>query len=286
MPAWWDEPTAKHAYVLSWISVIVTFFAAVFGIVYYIAKGSALILSWGVENCVDLLSSAVVLWRFYCPHELDEETEQLLMKREKRASIAISIILGLLGIGIMGAAIDDFVHGPEDTQKYDLVLVVSFVSLIVFGSMTILKFRYSAKLNSASLRKDGICSLIGTVLAGALFSNTLIISAFNKLWWLDPSVALGCGISCIVIGVYSVYLAAFVQNIPIFTLAWWFLSQGNGTDEVTGRNLGPEDLKQDRQFGQQEQDTEMSATPTPTHTTAPPQISGNTNDETVVNEVL
>mmetsp|Transcript_6618 Transcript_6618/g.7316 ORF Transcript_6618/g.7316 Transcript_6618/m.7316 type:complete len:284 (-) Transcript_6618:213-1064(-) len=248
MPKWWSEPTAKNAFVLSWVSVVVTAIAAIVGIAIYMSTGSALILSWGVENCVDLLSSIVVLWRFYCPHQLTEETEKHLMKREKRASIAISIILGLLGIGIIAASIDDFIAGAEEVEKYRLILVISFFSIMIFGFLTIIKFQYALLLSSASLQKDGICSLIGTILAGALFVNTLIINHIPEAWWIDPSVALGCGIASIIIGVHAVLVAAFVQKIPIFSWEWWILSQGDGTDEVSGRHLGPEDLDVDHKF--------------------------------------
>jgi divalent metal cation (Fe/Co/Zn/Cd) transporter len=146
-------------------------------------------LCYGLENCVDFLSSVVVLWRFYCPHS-DPELEKRLARREKRASIAISLILGLLGIGILGAAIDDILKGAEDTEKLRLVLIVSSVSIIVFGVLTVIKFHYSGMLQSASLHKDGICSLIGTVLSAALFSNTLIIDNVPGAWWIDPLVAL------------------------------------------------------------------------------------------------
>ena len=67
MPSWWDSPTPKHAFVLSWISVVLTFLAAFSGITFYMTSGSALCLVFGLENCVDFLSSVVVLWRFYCP---------------------------------------------------------------------------------------------------------------------------------------------------------------------------------------------------------------------------
>jgi divalent metal cation (Fe/Co/Zn/Cd) transporter len=153
-------------------------------------------LCYGVENCVDFLSSVVVLWRFYCPNS-DPELEKRLARREKRASIAISLILGLLGLGILLTAIDDILKGAEDTEKLRLVLIVSFVSIFVFGLLTVIKFHYSGMLQSASLLKDGICSLIGTVLSAALFSNTLVIDNVPGAWWIDPLVALLVSDACL-----------------------------------------------------------------------------------------
>jgi hypothetical protein len=50
-----------------------------------------------MENFVDFISSAVVLWRFYVPGELTKEREKLLNDREDRAAVAISVLIILLG---------------------------------------------------------------------------------------------------------------------------------------------------------------------------------------------
>jgi len=241
MPKWWSAPDSHNAFVLSWFSVFVTVAAAVTGILLFLKTGSALLLCYGLENCVDFLSSVVVLWRFYCPHSTPE-IEAKLRHREKRASIAISFILFLLGTGIMATAIDDFVNGAETPDELRIVLGISFISILIFGLMTIVKFHYAVLLESASLHKDAICSLIGTVLSAALFINTLIIDHFPEAWWIDPAVALGCGIASIIIGLYAIFVAACIHRLPICSPRWWFLSQGDGKDEITGRQLGPEDF--------------------------------------------
>ena len=83
-PTWWDKPEPIHAFRLSVTSVIITLIAAVAGLLAYVPTSSTLVLSWGLENVVDLLSSLVVLWRFYNPGDT-EARNALLKKREKRA---------------------------------------------------------------------------------------------------------------------------------------------------------------------------------------------------------
>eukprot|EP00545_Synedropsis_sp_CCMP1620_P006085 CAMPEP_0119014310 /NCGR_PEP_ID=MMETSP1176-20130426/9491_1 /TAXON_ID=265551 /ORGANISM="Synedropsis recta cf, Strain CCMP1620" /LENGTH=254 /DNA_ID=CAMNT_0006967465 /DNA_START=52 /DNA_END=816 /DNA_ORIENTATION=+ len=242
MADWWSAPTAKHAYWLSVISVFITLLAAGGGIAIYFMTGSSLILCYGLENCVDLFSSVIVLWRFYVPDELTDGVEEKLAKREKRASIAISVVLGILGIGIIAAAVDDFLKGMEDFDKLRLLLGISVSSILIFGILAAMKFQYSIHLKSASLHKDGICSLIGTILSAALFINTLIVKHVPEAWWIDPAVALGCGVASIAIGMHAIIVATCIQKIPIFSLNWWRMSKGDGLDEITGRQLGPEDL--------------------------------------------
>lgn len=240
--SWWNEPTAKDAFILSWISVVLTAGAAFAGIVFFTVTGSALCLVFGLENCVDFLSSVVVLWRFYCPGEITKAREEFLQKREKRASMAISFILVLLGVGVMAAAADDLSGGAEPNDELNVVLVIATVSVFIFGALTLVKFRYADKLSSASLYKDGQCSLIGTVLAIGLFSTTFIIEAAPNVWWLDPVFALVCGFVALIMGLHAIVVASCFQGLPIFSPHWWFVSQGDGMDEIAGRELGPEDF--------------------------------------------
>jgi hypothetical protein len=173
---------------------------------------------------------------------MTKEREDLLHKREKRASMGISFILMLLGIGVVAAAADDLSGGPETPYDLQIVLVIAFFSIFVFGSLTVIKFRYANLLSSASLYKDGICSLIGTILAIALFINTIIVEHISGVWWLDPVVAMVLGFVALAIGLHAIVVASCVQGIPIFQLKWWFVSQGDGMDEMGARDLGPSDF--------------------------------------------
>jgi divalent metal cation (Fe/Co/Zn/Cd) transporter len=205
-----------------------------------------LCLVYGLENCVDFLSSVVVLWRFFAPSKIDDALEAKLHCREKRASIAISFILVLLGLAVIATALDDLSRGQEDPDQLKDVVMVSFVSIFIFGILSVFKFKYALILESPSLYKDGICSLIGTVLSGALFVNTLIIDTVPGVWWIDPLVAIGAGNAAIVIGGRALWAARYKDNLPIFTFSWWMLSQGDGSDERSGRPLGPEDFPENK----------------------------------------
>ena len=105
------------------MSLILTTVAAVAGLALYAKTQSALCLMFGLENLVDFASSAIVLWRFYCPGELTKAREEFLMKREERASIGISFILLVLGIFVISAALDDLVGGAETQSDLKIVKV-------------------------------------------------------------------------------------------------------------------------------------------------------------------
>lgn len=217
----WSDPTAKDAYRFAVACLVITFFAAFGGIALWMRQDLSLALAFGLENCVDFFSDAVVLWRFYAPHQLDAALEAKLQGREVRASVAISFILILLGFQCIIAALSDVARGRQEETEKEAALILSFFSILVFGSIAVLKFRYSKALESESLYKDGICSLIGAVLAAALFLNTLIIDKSPHAWWLDPIVAFIAGVLAFVYGIYTVHVARSRENHAVFSLAWW-----------------------------------------------------------------
>jgi divalent metal cation (Fe/Co/Zn/Cd) transporter len=205
---------------------------------------STLILAFGLENFVDFTSSVIVLWRFYCPHGCDEAQAAKLKQREERASVAISMVIGILGLFILCVAIYDFMQN-DDEQNLALLFAISFVSIVVFGTLTIVKFKYAKELDSPSLYKDGICSLIGTSLSGSLLLTTAIIEEIPEAGYIDPVVSLMVGMTAIVYG-FKVIVRLVLDGVPIFHPGWWF-----GKKEVDEEGTDSAD------YQQSEKDTEL-----------------------------
>ena len=106
---------------------------------------------------------------------------------------------------------------------------MSFFSILFFSILSCLKLRYAVRLQSHSLKKDGICSLIGTIMGVALFFNTLIIAGNEEAWWINPLVALLVGIFALLYGIYGLR-TAYKQGLPIGSCDWW-RGQKEGRDE-------------------------------------------------------
>uniref|UniRef100_A0A7S2LRC3 Cation efflux protein transmembrane domain-containing protein n=1 Tax=Leptocylindrus danicus TaxID=163516 RepID=A0A7S2LRC3_9STRA len=220
---WWSNPDSSHAYRLSVFSCVVTLVAAIAGVIAYMNTSSTSLLSFGLENFIDLISSVIVLWRFFTPHPdgVNEDLPKHLLKREKRASVGISFVMIILAWALFIASIDHFERGV--TEDYtDEMLLLSIPSIFLFGGMSIVKFRYARLLNSPALRKDAACSLFGAVLAFSVFVNSLIIESNPGAWWLDPLVAMLVGIACMIIGARTLFKNV-KEGVPIFTLAWWVM---------------------------------------------------------------
>lgn len=227
---WWHQPEPQDAFWLSWVSLVCTIIAAIGGVVGFAKTESTLIFAFGLENFVDFISSAVVLWRFYCPHGCDEAKLAKLQKREERASVAISIVIGILGLFVFSIGILDVTSDDEDTDL-SLLFTISFVSILVFGSLTIIKFKYANDLDSLSLYKDGICSLIGTCLSASLLFTTAIIDHAPGAWYIDPIVSLIIGIGAIVYG-FRVVFKMVQDGVPIFHPEWWVATKEDPKQEL------------------------------------------------------
>ena len=101
-----------------------------------------------------------------------------------------------------------------------LLFIISFVSILVFGTLTIIKFNYANALDSQSLYKDGICSLIGTCLSASLLLTTAIIERAPNAWYIDPIVSIVIGVSATVYG-FRVIIRLLNDGVPLFHKDFW-----------------------------------------------------------------
>lgn len=218
---------------MSVISVWITLIAAILGIVGYVTRGSSLLLCFGLENCVDFISSMVVLWRFYCPGGMEPDAEYItkLERREKKASVAISFVLFFLGIGILAAAFEQFEMGSKNKEPTGLLLGISFCSILIFGTFTVIKLQYATCLQSPALHKDGFCSFIGTSLSFSLFMDTLLAMWDPSTWWLEPMISSIVGVLAMGVGLRSILRSIFINKIPIYSPSWW-MSTGEQSEAV------------------------------------------------------
>lgn len=179
-----------------------------------------------MQNFVDFLSSVVAFWRFYCPGELTKEREQELIGREERAGVAISFFILILGVLIILAGYADLKDGPKDADDgMDVIIIISFVSVLLYSVMTAYKLKYARVLNSEALFKDGLCSLIGVVLSIIICVNAWFINADPTLWKMDATMAMVCGGIALGIGFHGIFYAYHKQGLPIFSFSWWWNNQ-------------------------------------------------------------
>mmetsp|Transcript_26001 Transcript_26001/g.32062 ORF Transcript_26001/g.32062 Transcript_26001/m.32062 type:complete len:319 (-) Transcript_26001:205-1161(-) len=264
MLSWWSQPSQLHAYKLSLVSSVVTITAAIYGIIAYVQLDDSLILIYALENIIDFFSSVIVLWRFHAPKvstspstlptttaktTTPKDPSIMLQKREKRASIGVTIILIILGFCGLLISFEDLSSGHQyttTTTDIEILLILSLISFLIFTTLAIFKLRYANKLHSASLRKDGLCSLIGSILAFAMFINTMMIrnlgiEGYYTLWWIDPIIASSCAMSALCYGIYGIYKAYVKDGYPILSCKWWLYSGSSSTATTNASHIVNQD---------------------------------------------
>jgi hypothetical protein len=142
--------------------------------------------------------------------------------------VALSIIIGILGLFLICVGIVDILVAEMDTAV-EFLFLGSLLSIIFCGALAIIKFKYAADLDSQSMYKDGICSFIGVCLSASLLLTTAIIESFPAAWYIDPVASLVLGVGATVYG-FKLILDMILSGVPIFKRDWWNMSETTPTE--------------------------------------------------------
>ena len=244
-----SNPGAHEAYLISWVSLALTGIAFVVGLIVATSSNSSATLGFALENAVDGISSALVLWRFWGGgHSIPVAELEL---REKRASVGIALAFVVLAVTVGGTA---SAHISEHSvpSNVEALLGVSAPSVVVFAVLGAIKLHLGFATHSPSLKKDAACSLCARRLqpmyarlqpheselqphaprCGALLSLGVCIgtAVAHEAWWFDAVVAL------LVSGALLLH-ARQLKPLGLATVRAraWARAKAKGGGEVEGR---------------------------------------------------
>jgi divalent metal cation (Fe/Co/Zn/Cd) transporter len=160
---------------LIWMSVeaVVSLGAA------WTARSTAL-LGFGGDSAVELLSAAVVLWRFYSPSR-GEPSEKLV------ARIAGGLLFVLAAFVALASVLT--LLGHVETRPSPIGIAVLILAAIAMPWLGKQKRKLSAAVGSASLRADAAESAVCGYLALIALAG-LAVNAIWRVSWADPIAAL------------------------------------------------------------------------------------------------
>jgi len=150
-----------------------------------VAAHSALLVAFGLDSVLELVTGAALLWRLWT-----EQRGAALAQVERAERIAAWVTgvgLTLLCVYIVGVALLDLVTRAEASTSV-AGLALAAAAVIGMPALAWRKRVIARQLNSAALRGDAACSLTCAYMAGAL----LVGLALHLLlgWWWVESVAL------------------------------------------------------------------------------------------------
>jgi divalent metal cation (Fe/Co/Zn/Cd) transporter len=160
---------------LIWMSVeaVVSLGAA------WIARSPAL-LGFGGDSAVELLSAAVVLWRFYSPSRGD-------YAEQRAARIAGGLLFVLAAFVVLASVLTLLGHVQARPSPVGIVLLI--FAAVVMPWLAKQKRRLSAATGSAALRADAAESAVCGYLALIALAG-LTVNAIWSVRWADPVAAL------------------------------------------------------------------------------------------------
>ena len=145
----------------------------------WFARSPAL-LGFGGDSAVELLSAAVVLWRFNSPSRGDDA-------ERKAARIAGGLLFVLAAFVALASVLTLLGHVQARPSPIGIVLLI--LAAAVMPWLAKQKRRLSAATGSAALRADAAESTVCGYLALIALAG-LVINAIWRVSWADPISAL------------------------------------------------------------------------------------------------
>ncbi|XP_029461219.1 transmembrane protein 163 isoform X2 [Rhinatrema bivittatum] len=184
----------KKALWISWTSIIVTLVLAVAAFTVSVMRHSASSFGFAFDAILDVLSSAIVLWRYSNAAAVHSA------HREYISCVILGVIFLLSAICIVAKAIHDLATKllPEVD---DFLFSVSILSGILCSILAVVKFMLGKVLTSRALITDGFNSLVGGVMGFSILLSAEVFKNNTSVWYLDGSVGILIGFIIFAYGV-------------------------------------------------------------------------------------
>ncbi|WIG58995.1 MAG: hypothetical protein OJF49_001742 [Ktedonobacterales bacterium] len=148
--------------------------------------GSVLLVAFGVDSVIELLTGGVLLWRLAT--EARGGTLARVERAERRAAWVTGIGLALLCVYVVAsAAVGLLTQTRAERSLMGIALAVA--ALLLMPALAWRKRVLAARLGSAALRGDAACSITCAYMAATLLVGLLANAAFGW-WWADSAAAL------------------------------------------------------------------------------------------------
>ncbi|KAM4668293.1 LOW QUALITY PROTEIN: transmembrane protein 163 [Amazona ochrocephala] len=200
----------KKALWVSWVSIIVTLALAVAAFTVSVMRYSASSFGFAFDATLDVLSSAIVLWRYSNAAAVHSA------HREYIACVILGVIFLLSSICIVIKAIHDLAKKvlpevllppiPEHARvagmkQDDFLYSVSVLSGILCTVLAVIKFMLGKVLTSRALITDGFNSLVGGIMGFSILLSAEVFKHNSSVWYLDGSIGVLIGLTIFAYGI-------------------------------------------------------------------------------------
>ena len=153
-----------------------------------IAAGSLLLVAFGVDSVIELISASVLFWRLGKEARERVSDKASIERLERKAGRISSYLLYALSGYVVLQAIYGFTHSHNADTSY-LGIAVAIIAALGMPLLAKAKIRVADEIGSKALRADAMetftCGYLSWVLLVGLAVNALL-----HWWWLDAAASL------------------------------------------------------------------------------------------------
>ncbi|KAM4626202.1 transmembrane protein 163 [Discoglossus pictus] len=177
----------KKALWVSWLSIVVTLVLAVAAFTVSVMRYSASSFGFAFDAVLDVLSSAIVLWRYSNAAAVHSA------HREYMSCVILGVVFLLSALCIVVKAIHDLsIRVLPEVDSF--LFSVSILSGILCSLLAGVKFMLGRILTSRALITDGFNSLVGGVMGFSILISAEVYKHHPSVWYLDGSVGILIGL--------------------------------------------------------------------------------------------
>ncbi len=172
---------------IEYFSIFVTLASFIVYAVLAFEDASVSAFAFATDSFLDVISFAVVIWRFYQTGDLHSSS------KDRVALIALGGVFIVSSVGIEYEAIHNLVFKNEPIASISYIFI-SFVEFAIFTAITVAKFGIAHKLgNNRTVISDAINSLLASVSLLSMLVSMILYTYDANIWYLDAVFGLIIG---------------------------------------------------------------------------------------------
>ncbi|HEV2235688.1 MAG TPA: cation transporter [Ktedonobacterales bacterium] len=151
-----------------------------------IVAGSFLLIAFGADSVIELVSGSILLWRLSV--QARGSDAERVEHAERRAAWVVAISLALLCVYVFASALFGIVTRTKP-ESSAVGIAVAAAAVLVMPWLGVTKRRLAARLASAALRGDAASSFTCGYMAVTVLVG-LVLNAALHWWWAEDVAAL------------------------------------------------------------------------------------------------
>lgn len=181
-----DTSLIKKSLQIEYFSTAWMAFEFAVGLYSGITAGSILLIAFGMDSFLEIISGSTLIWRL--KKESHNASEKEIAHAEKISSTIVGSVLLLLSAYVVFVSLFNLLNNQEaDASLSGIMIAIASVVLMPF--LTIKKRHLGKSINSDALIEDGMCNITCAYMAATVLVGVIVTALFN-LWWIDSVAAL------------------------------------------------------------------------------------------------